>query len=130
MTFLMDTHVWLWWDQHSKKLSPRYYKILEDPDNKIVLSSVTVWELIIKYKLGKIKLPAPPNAYIDNCMREDAFSTLPITHAHAQNTFRLEDHHKDPFDRMLISQSQVEDIPLLTQDKIFDKYDVNVIDPH
>ena len=128
MKFLIDTHIWLWWDQDSKSLSPRYYQIIEDPTNNIFMSTVVVWELAIKYNLGKIKLPEAPAEYIDKCIREDGFSTLPITHVHAQNTFKLNSHHKDPFDRMLISQSQVEDIPLLTQDKMFTKYDVNVID--
>ena len=128
MKFLIDTHCWLWWNQNSKELSKKYFSILEDSTNTIYLSAVISWEIAIKYSLGKLQLPSPPSTYIPERIKEGSFTPLSISHSHTINIPNIGDHHKDPFDRLLISQSQVEDIPLLSQDQVFTRYDVNIIE--
>ena len=127
MTLLIDTHCWLWWLTEPEKLSDTAVAILRKMDNTILFSAVSSWEIAIKYSLNKLSLPEPPDRFVPSRIEREGFATLPIHHAHALKTASLPPHHKDPFDRLLIAQSMVEAVPIMTVDPTFDLYDVDVI---
>jgi PIN domain nuclease of toxin-antitoxin system len=127
MKFLLDTQVWLWMHLQPERLRPEVRDQFVDPASTLLLSAASSWEIAIKYALGKLPLPEPPYDYVSSRMRRDAVDGLPVTHAHALHVASLPPHHADPFDRILIAQSQLEDVPLVTADRHMDSYDVAVI---
>ncbi len=118
MKYLLDTHILIWWAEDNNKLKPQYKEIIADGDNMIFVSIVSVWEVIIKTKLKKIKLKTSIDKIID---RYD-FHLLDIKLNHVLELNELKDYHKDPFDRLLICQSRVEDLTLLTDDRLITQY--------
>lgn len=118
MKYLLDTHVIIWWAENNKKLKPEYKKIISDGNNLIFTSVASVWEVVIKTKLKKIKLKTPINTIIKKC----GFNILDINLDHVLELKKLKNHHKDPFDRMLIAQSRIEKMKLISQDKLIEKY--------
>jgi len=112
------------------RLGRRTRALAEETSHELLLSAVSSWEIAIKFAINKLQLPEPPQQYIPDRMRRSGVSGLAIEHAHALQVAMLEYHHRDPFDRMLIAQAQVERIPLLTADPVFLRYDVEVIDAH
>ena len=127
MTLLLDTQVWLWMHLQPTRLRPEVRDRFIDPASTLLLSAVSSWEIAIKYALGKLALPEPPEDYVSERMRRDGVDGLPITHAHALHVATLPRHHGDPFDRLLVAQSQLEDIPLVTADPHITRYDVTVV---
>ena len=127
MTVLVDTHVWLWMLTAPHRLALTARALVEDSQTMVLLSAVSSWEIAIKYTLGRLPLPEPPERYVPERMHETGVSPLPVEHRHTLRVSALELHHSDPFDRLLIAQAQVEHVPLLTADPIFDLYDVEVI---
>ena len=127
MRFLLDTQVWLWMHLQPEHLRPEVRDQFVDPASTLLLSAASSWEIAIKYALGKLPLPEPPYDYVSSRMRRDTVDGLPVTHAHALHVASLPRHHADPFDRILIAQSQLEDVPLVTADRHMDSYDVAVI---
>jgi PIN domain nuclease of toxin-antitoxin system len=127
MKFLLDTQVWLWMHLQPERLRPEVRDQFVDPASTLLLSAASSWEIAIKYALGKLPLPEPPYDYVSSRMRRDAVDGLPVTHAHALHVASLPPHHADQFDRILIAQSQLEDVPLVTADRHMDSYDVAVI---
>jgi PIN domain nuclease of toxin-antitoxin system len=127
MRFLLDTQVWLWMHLQPERLRPEVRDQFVDPASTLLLSAASSWEIAIKYALGKLPLPEPPYDYVSSRMRRDTVDGLPVTHAHALHVASLPRHHADPFDRILIAQSQLEDVPLVTADRHMDSYDVAVI---
>jgi PIN domain nuclease of toxin-antitoxin system len=125
--FLLDTQVWLWMHLQPERLRPEVRDQFVDPASTLLLSAASSWEMAIKYTLGKLPLPEPPSDYVSSRMRRDAVDGLPVTHAHALHVANLPRHHADPFDRILIAQSQLEDVPLVTADRHMDSYDVAVV---
>jgi PIN domain nuclease of toxin-antitoxin system len=111
----------------SKRLSTRAADLMRDPQTELVLSAASSWELAIKYSLGRINLPDPPEKYVPDRMRATGVESLPVTHSHALRVARLEAHHRDPFDRLLIAQAQVERLTIITADPVFSQYQVKVI---
>ena len=109
---LLDTHVLLWSLTEPQKLSRRTRDALEDAQNEVFASSVSVWEIAVKRALGKLK--APDN--LETSIREQDFIPLDLTFLHAEQAGALPPHHGDPFDRMLIAQTQVEGLILVTRD--------------
>ena len=101
--------------------------MLEDPGNTLYLSAASVWEIVIKHAAGRLRLPAPPDAFIPSWMARDGFTGLAIEHAHVLQVANLPPHHRDPFDRILVAQAQVERLPVMTADAQFDAYPVSVI---
>jgi len=97
------------------------------PDTELFLSAVSAWEISIKYALGKLSLPAKPGELVPSLMAQTAVTSLPILHSHALHVGELPSHHRDPFDRMLIAQAQVERLPILTADPRFSAYEVEVL---
>ena len=124
MKLLLDTHTLLWLVSDNPQLSTTGRELLVDPDNELLLSPATYWELAIKISIGKYRLADPLADYIDEAIRLYGLSILPITAKHAEAIVQLTHHHKDPFDRMLIDQAMVENVALVSADEDFDAYPV------
>jgi PIN domain nuclease of toxin-antitoxin system len=101
MRFLLDTHVFLWWILDNPRLPKRIKQVISDPKNTVILSVVSVWEIVIKAKLQKLRLPIRPDEFILEQIQDSSFEVLPIHLAHALQILKLPDIHKDPFDRLL-----------------------------
>lgn len=114
--YLLDTHVLLWWLGDSARLSPRVRDVLADGTQRLVWSAASTWELAIKFKLGKLSLPDPLETMIPRVLAEQGLSSLPVEQSHAARVAGLPFHHRDPFDRLLISQAQLEALTLLSVD--------------
>ena len=127
MTALLDTHVWLWMLTDPGRLGDRARTLVEDRTTVLLLSAASSWEVAIMHALGRLALPEPPERYVPDRMRASAVDPLPVTHPHALRVSALPPRHRDPFDRILVAQAQLEGIPLLTADQVFDGYDVEVI---
>ena len=124
MNLLLDTHVLLWWLSDDPMLGAEARAVIANPDTQAFVSAATAWEISIKTTLGK--LDAPDN--LEDALAANGFSPLPITVEHALAAGRLPEHHRDPFDRMLIAQAQVEGLTLVTHDGAFGHYDVHLLD--
>ena len=124
MRLLLDTHTLLWLVENNPKLSVTAVNLLVDPGNDLLLSPATYWELAIKVSIGRYRLADRLSDYIEEAIRLYGLTILPITVAHAEAVVNLPHHHKDPFDRMLIAQSIVEDVALVSSDVAFDAYSV------
>lgn len=120
--FLLDTQIFIWW-MKDEKLQENVKNIISNPANTIYLSTVSVWEMIIKKKIGKLKLPKNWKITIE----DGKFEILPINLEHALTVETLFLHHKDPFDRMLIAQAKVENLIMITSDPKMSKYKIRVI---
>mgnify|MGYP006171586903 CR=1 FL=1 len=127
MRLLLDTHAWLWMQVSPEKFSPRVVEMLQDPGNALLFSSVSSFEIVTKFALGKLPLPAPPSHYVPERVMADGLLPLPLRQDHALQVSQLPLHHKDPFDRLLIAQAQVEKVPLLTADRQMEPYEVEVL---
>lgn len=118
MRFLLDTHVFIWWMEKSKKLSKDIYEDINNPDNIIFISVVAIWEIIIKSRAKKIKI----KFNLESSVEKVGFKAIPIQLSHVLEVEKLPLHHKDPFDRILISQANVENLTLITSDQKIWKY--------
>jgi PIN domain nuclease of toxin-antitoxin system len=127
MRFLLDTHTLLWAFTASSSLSTRARRLLEDGSNEILVSAVSAWEIATKVRLGKLPTGEELISEFSFYLKQLGVEALPISMAHALRAGRLPGEHRDPFDRMLIAQSQAEDIPILSNDRIFDEYHVQRI---
>jgi len=101
--------------------------LIEDLDNELFLSAASSWEIAIKHALGKLALPCSPEEYVPDRMNSSGVQALPVEHFHALHVAVLPAHHRDPFDRLLIAQAQVEQLKLLTADSKLGAYDVEII---
>jgi PIN domain nuclease of toxin-antitoxin system len=117
----------LWWNLDAPKLSHTARKIIGDGQNEIFFSAVSAWEISIKYGKGRLTLPDPPDVYVPNRLAHYQFLPLPIQLSHTLQVHQLPDIHHDPFDRLLIIQSQIEQLPLLTFDQDIARYNVSII---
>ena len=127
MKVLIDTHTFLWWNTEDPQLSARAREIIADGRNEVLFSAASAWEIAIKAAKGKLALPELPVQYISSRMRLYRFQPLPVQISHAAHVYELPRHHDDPFDRLLIAQSQIESLPLLSKDEDIHKYDLEVI---
>lgn len=127
MKVLLDTHVWLWLQTRPERLNAAAMALLSHDDTVRIVSAVTVWEIAIKYGLGKLPLPSPPETAIPAFVEASGSTPLAVTYQHSIRAGALPYHHRDPFDRLLIAQAQVEGIPLMTVDRQFQAYDVQLI---
>ena len=127
MRFLLDTHTLLWALTASSSLSTRARRLLEDGSNEILVSAVSAWEIATKVRLGKLPTGEELISEFSFYLKQLGVEALPISMEHALRAGRLPGEHRDPFDRMLIAQSQAEDIPILSNDRIFDEYHVQRI---
>ncbi len=127
MKILIDTACWLWSLSEPAHLNRRARDLLSDPGQAFFLSAASSWEIAIKAALGKLRLPEPPEKYVPARMAAFNILGLPVEHVHALRVFALPPHHRDPFDRILIAQAQIEGLTILTADRSFAKYDVKTI---
>ena len=121
---LLDTHCWLWLLTEPSRFSPKTLALLAVKETRLFLSVASIWEISIKSQLGKLQLPEKPHKYIPEKMAELGVGELVIAGAHAILAGQLPRHHLDPFDRLIIAQSQIEGIPILTSDRAFSSYSV------
>ncbi len=127
MRVLLDTHVFLWWNEDNAELSKKVLKILIDPANTLVLSVASAWEIAIKTQSGKLRLPEDAANYVRSRSAHYGMEILPIHLTHALALQSLPSLHRDPFDRILIAQSQIENLPILTADPAIRGYPVDTI---
>ena len=123
MNLFLDTHIVLWWLDDSPYLSDAERNAIADPGNLIVVSAVVIWEIRIKQALGKLEIPSSFYSVI----KEQGFELLPVSANHAYAAGGLPMHHRDPFDRMIIAQAELEKLCVITRDKIFKKYDISIL---
>ena len=125
MRILLDTHIFIWWNENPNLLSSKARKICEDETNILILSLASVWEMQIKSQLGKLTF----NQSLPDIIRlqqNNGLELLPVTIQHIYELENLPPHHRDPFDRLLIAQAQVEQMSLLTVDAAFEQYGVKL----
>jgi len=127
MRLLLDTHVFLWWNESSPRLSRRARQLLADPGNSLYLSVVSAWEMALKVQSGKLGLPAPVSVYIPARLKHYGIEDLAVTLDHVLASSFLPSHHRDPFDRILVAQGQVERLTIVTHDAEVQKYAVDTI---
>jgi PIN domain nuclease of toxin-antitoxin system len=127
MRVLVDTHAFLWWINDDPQLSESVRQIIGNAENVLYFSAASGWEIAIKYRLGKLELPAEPESFVIQEIQSNRFRPLPIELNHALHTYSLPMLHRDPFDRVLIAQSQLESLPILTVDRAIRQYEVATI---
>ena len=127
MRILLDTHILLWWDADPNRLSETAADLCRDRANTLVVSHVSVWEMQIKRQLGKLDVRLPLADLLDEQRAANGVELLPITLPHILALENLPPHHRDPFDRLLIAQSNAEGLPLLSADGVFDQYEVELL---
>jgi len=126
MKLLFDTHTFIWWDSEPSKLSHQALELLSNSSNIKLLSIVSIWEIQIKHQLGKLSLQLPLKDIIDDQINKHNILILSITTDHILGLDNLPLYHKDPFDRLLISQANIEQAILISCDSVFQHYPVTV----
>ena len=127
MNLLLDTHVVLWALSAPERLGP-HREQLEDPDTTRLLSAVVVWEVAIKSGLGRLDVPRPLTTWLRRVRDELVVEDVAVSAEHAVLVADLPDHHRDPFDRLLVAQAIDLGVPLVTADRQLGSYDVDVVD--
>ena len=122
MRVLLDTHCLLWMIAEPDRLGKKARRLLDDATTELLLSTASLFEISIKYSLGKLELPARPDEYLPPLLDRMNVGELPISARHAYKVADLPWHHRDPFDRLLVAQSLVERMPLMTADKQLVRY--------
>jgi PIN domain nuclease of toxin-antitoxin system len=126
VSYLADTHVLLWAVREPERVSSLARSVLEDGSQVVYFSIASIWEIAIKQSLGKLKLDATVREFVQAQIHND-FKLLPVDVEHIARTATLPLHHRDPFDRMLIAQAEVEDLQIITMDASFSQYDVRCV---
>lgn len=124
MRLLLDTHALLWWLDGDRRLSFKARRAIGAQSNTVLVSAASAWEITTKARLGKLPGALEVAADVTACVAGQGFVSLDITLLHAQRAGTLASSHRDPFDRMLIAQSQIEDVALVTDDEAFEEFDV------
>lgn len=122
MRLLIDTHIFIWYISNDSKLSTTARTLIDDENNEILLSIASIWEMAIKYSLGKLCLVIPFECLIPQQLDINAIELLHIDINHLVVVSTLPFHHKDPFDRLLIAQAIAEKLPIISADSAFDNY--------
>ena len=125
MKLLLDTHAFVWATSAPERLTKETREAIADPRNDVFISAAVAWEIAIKYALKKIDLPVAPATYVPTRVAALGFKALPITMEHTLAVGALADYHRDPFDRLLIAQAQVEGFTLVTSDEHIQRYNVH-----
>lgn len=126
MKILLDTHIFLWYISGDKRLSDDKRTSIQDLDNEVYLSVVSIWEAFVKYQIGKLQLPQPPGIYLPTQRERHQILSLTLDEASVAHLAKLPSIHRDPFDRMLICQANVHGIKLMTNDVIIHQYPVMI----
>lgn len=125
MKFLLDTHTLLWWLMDDKKLSAHARQAIGNSANEVFVSAISAWEISIKKALGKLEAPGD----LPQMLGANGFTELPIFVSDGLEAGSLPPHHQDPFDRMLIAQARRLELTIITSDKIFRRYKVQLLKP-
>ncbi|MEA5419712.1 type II toxin-antitoxin system VapC family toxin [Spirulina sp. CCNP1310] len=127
MKLLLDTQCWLWWFAQPEKLNDNAIEMIAEETNEIWFSVASVWEIAIKVSIGKLPLPDPIDHYIPSRINALGAKSLTITNSHALQIATLPLYHRDPFDRILIAQAQIENMTLVSADSKFNQYPVSLL---
>lgn len=127
MRVLLDTHIFLWYLTGSPRMPDTFRTILRDPTHEVFLSVVSLWEAIIKYRLGKLPLPGAPAAYLLQHRQRHRIASLPVDEASVARLEGLPDLHRDPFDRLLVCQALEHGLTLATVDDAVRAYPVPML---
>lgn len=127
MKYLLDTVVWLWSLGPTEKIGKKGLEILNSGEEEIFFSAASAWEVAIKTRIGKFKLPENPTIYVPKRLNEQGIRALPVTLTHALKVHDLDLHHNDPFDRLIVAQALIEDLVILTSDRSMARYPVDVV---
>ena len=127
MKYLLDTGVWLWSLWSPERIAPKARRVLDDMREEVFFSAASSWEIAIKTAAGKLHLPEPPASYVPKRMAEQGLRPLPVSHPHALAVSTLPPRHRDPFDRLLIAQANLEDMVLISADAIIQQYRVQLL---
>jgi PIN domain nuclease of toxin-antitoxin system len=121
---LLDTHAFLWWLSDDSQLGEDTRRVISNPRNQVYVSAASTWEISIKKTIGKLSAPDDMDAIVE----DEGFDKLPITLFHGEQAGLLPEHHKDPFDRMLIAQAQAEGLIIITNDEKITRYNIRTMD--
>lgn len=127
MSYLLDTHTFLWYVDNDDKLGDEVKNIISNPNNSIFLSIVSVWEMAIKVSIKKLEVPLPIAGFIREQLGINDITLLNIRVEHMDEVVELPFHHRDPFDRLIIAQAITEKMPIIGYDRAFEDYDVTLI---
>lgn len=125
MRLLLDTHTFIWFVIDSPRLSTIVRALIENENNEKLLSTASVWEMAIKHSSGKLSFSLPFRVFIEQQLGLNSIELLNINLDHVDVVATLPFHHRDPFDRLLVAQAMVEQIPILSADSAFDAYPIN-----
>lgn len=125
--YFLDTHTFIWAHTDEHRLSAKARRIVSNAENSITLSVISVWEIAVKYALGKLPLPEPPEQFIAKIVAESGYEVLPLKLNHALRAASLPSLHRDPFDRMLVCQALAENGQIITADEQIQQYPVRTI---
>lgn len=129
MTYLFDTHAWLWLLLAPERVGKKTRALVVSGKHEFYLSIASAWEIAIKHAAGRLVLPEAPLAYIQSRTNDDGVKLLPVRIEHVCGAAELPRHHADPFDRLLVAQARAEDLAIISHDEAVSRYDVRVIDP-
>jgi PIN domain nuclease of toxin-antitoxin system len=127
MRVLLDTHTFLWWIDNDRRLPTRVRALMGDGSNVLLFSAVSGWEIAIKARLGKLQLPEDLASFLTAQLVRNHVTILSIHLSHTLHVYTLPALHRDPFDRLLVAQSQLEQLPILTADPLIQQYSVQTI---
>ncbi len=127
MQILLDTHSFLWWIGDDAQLSNKARVTIENGSNEIFFSAASGWEIAIKAQLGKLRLPNRPEVFVSEHLQLNGFHPLSISVSHTLHTASLPAIHRDPFDRILVAQCQLEQLAIVTSDHFIRQYEVATI---
>lgn len=122
MRLLLDTHTFLWWLDNDQRLSTTARTLIANSENELYFSAASGWEIATKARIGKLTMPENLERFIVEQVVQNQFSVLPIQLSHTLHVYTLPLLHRDPFDRILVAQSQLEDLLLLTDDALIQQY--------
>jgi len=123
MKLLLDTHALIWWLADDRRLGPSARALIADPANQVLVSVVSLWEMVIKVRIGKLEAEI---GAVERALVRNNFSRLPIAPLHLSSLSSLPSHHRDPFDHLLIAQAAAEDAMIVSDDENFIRYPVRV----
>ncbi len=127
MRVLLDTHAFLWWIKDDRRLSGRAREVLADGANELLFSAASGWEIAIKTRLGRLRVSGDLGVYLSKQLSQNSIGVLPVYLSHAIRVADLPEHHRDPFDRLLVAQACVEGLPLVSVDQEVARYPVEII---
>ena len=127
MRLLLDTHAFLWYITNNPKLPRHAFDAIRDKSNEAFLSVVSAWEALVKHKIGKLPLPEPADEYLANRAAAHRIEILALESAALSHLLSLPEHHRDPFDRMLICQALEYGLTIITNDEMFGRYPAPVL---